>query len=1050
MKTAFCRSRIVITCLSGCFIWLVLQASGSPAVPIEWQQRVKSGLLEAQSKHVAWSRDQNNNFVDDAIEAMNPIARITMIIQLNSCEGESAIAQFLSSYGTIRRIGTLVPYVILDNVRAGDAVYIATNSLVAAVEADRVVHAVDDTSGRAVRARTSVTFSPETFADKTASNGGGINVAIVDTGVDDAGHLAFAGKFVAGYNATTATPGNPPDDAAETPQIVTGANGICNTTASGDDLQGDLETPGLVSVPVGKGYPDPFPFAGYAFPAPGIQPGKDGTIHSTPGGDDVLTVNPFDGVTPYIAVGPDGICNTTADPRDIQVVPVGKGTPGRPCISPGPNGVIDTVPSPDDTVSPGGWHGTHVAGIVMGLGVGSGCRPANDGSLPNDCAGLAPGAGLVDVKVLDSTGSGFISQIIDGLEWIWMHSNARVVNISIGDNTPADGTDTISQVIDLLVLNGISVVVAAGNSGGATLGSIASSDLALTVAASDDRGTVDRNDDVIAPFSTIGPRVDFTGANVLDGQLKPDITAPGVNIISAQGGGSGGYHALSGTSMASPCVAGAAALLLSYSPNLPPGCLKDLLKRSAYVTPQHMALGPASFPAVDSTYNIHWGFGLLDLYTAWQNLSAGIADITFPSCLPGAAGDSCGLPCNLSGGVPSYQNDADILVAANPPVSGVPTVVTIKVQNRTSSAAQNVEVCVGVLEFNAGNVQVGAYNVGCQTVNVPALATVDVNFNWTPVAVYQHQCIVATINYGFDKDFCNNMTQKNIDTVSTHSTQTATFKVVNPFKETTTIVLTPQLTNDLFRAVLMPTNVFTLEPGDCPPVAQMAFTPQPGTPIGTTARFSVPARGFNASHPNGIDLPGVAFSVTQVAGGIARAYSVGRHGDQGLINLPLNLAGTPTSDPRAIVNELLVDFDIPVRPTNGVLNAGQVIITGSPSNSVPPYTVSFTGGGNVGQELTILFSQPLMDQQRYTVSFAKFTGSDGSPLLGDLDFDLRVLQGDANGSGAVTATDVSFVRGKVGQVAAYGDSSRADLNMTGAVTATDISFVRSRIGNSAP
>jgi hypothetical protein len=230
----------------------------------------------------------------------------------------------------------------------------------------------------------------------------------------------------------------------------------------------------------------------------------------------------------------------------------------------------------------------------------------------------------------------------------------------------------------------------------------------------------------------------------------------------------------------------------------------------------------------------------------------------------------------------------------------------------------------------------------------------------------------------------------------------------------------------------------------------MAFTPQPGLPIGTTARFMVTAKGFNAAHPNGIDLPGVAFNVTEVAGGIQQAYSVGRHGDQGLINLPLNLAGTPTSDPRAIVNELLVNFDVPVRPTNGVLTADQVIITGTPSNSVPPYTVSFTGGGSTGQELTILFSQPLMDQQRYTISFAKFAGSDGSPLLGDLDFDFRVLQGDANGSGAVTATDVSFVRGRLGQVAAYGDSSRADVNMTGAVTATDISFVRSRIGHSAP
>jgi hypothetical protein len=233
-------------------------------------------------------------------------------------------------------------------------------------------------------------------------------------------------------------------------------------------------------------------------------------------------------------------------------------------------------------------------------------------------------------------------------------------------------------------------------------------------------------------------------------------------------------------------------------------------------------------------------------------------------------------------------------------------------------------------------------------------------------------------------------------------------------------------------------------------MAQMAFTPRPGVPVGTTAKFIVSAMAYTPSHSNGVAMTGLAFNVTEVAGGIQHAYSVGRHGDQGLINLPLNLAGVPSSDPRAVVNELLVDFDVPVQPTNGVLTADQVIITGAPSNSVPPYTVGFTGGGNVGTEMTILFSQPLMDQQRYHVSFANFTDADGSPLLGQLAFDFRVLQGDVNDSGAVTATDISFVRGRLGQVAAYGDSSRADVNMSGAVTAPDISFVRFRIGHSAP
>jgi len=358
---------------------------------------------------------------------------------------------------------------------------------------------------------------------------------------------------------------------------------------------------------------------------------------------------------------------------------------------------------------------------------------------------------------------------------------------------------------------------------------------------------------------------------------------------------------------------------------------------------------------------------------------------------------------------------------------------------------------VGVKPFAAGSF-VSYYSVGCQTVNVPALATVPVNFPWTPLNGYDHQCVFAMINYGYDLDFCNNETQRNVTGIKTHSTESLTFRMENPFNETATIILTPQITNapTNFTAVLTPTNVFTLQPGDCPAVAQMSFTPQPRVPIGASAKFMVSARGYTSAHPQGVDLPGVAFDVTEVAGGIQNAYSVGRHADQGLIRLPLNLAGPPTSDPRAVVNQLLVDFDVPVQPSNGVLTADQVVITGTPSNSVPPYTIYFTGGGNQGQDVNILFSEPLMDQQRYHVSFANFTDADGSPLLGQLTFDFRVLQGDANGSGAVTATDVSFVRGRIGQVAAYGDSSRADVNMSGAVTATDISFVRYRIGHSAP
>jgi len=1032
MKTAQRLAILTAYSLGVCFQFAP-EAGATPLVPLEWQTRVKAGAMENQRKHVGWVRDLNQNFVADKLDTMPPDERVTVILEMNECLTRAEIDRRFAAFGVIRRVGRLLAYIVMDNVRAGDAVLIAADPAVAAVENDEPVFLFNNIATRSVRARASTTFSPETFANAHPGfDGSGISIAIMDTGVDDAVHGAFAGKFVSGYNALTATPGNPNDDLALSPSLGTGANGICNTTAAGDDTQ---------LVPVGQGFPDP----GFGFPIRAILPGANGVIDTVPAGDDSTSTAPCDGVTPYLRPGPDGICNSAAAGDDIQLIPVGQGYPGIVGVQPGANGVIDTVPVGDDEISPGVWHGTHVAGISLGLGVGTG-RIADDGSLPNDGQGMAPGAGLVDVKVFNSLGGGATDAvIIDGLEWIWMDGNARVLNMSLGNSTMSDGTSTLSKTINALVENGITVVVAAGNDGGNCLGDIAASELAITVAASDDRGTVDRDDDRFASFSTFGPRVDFTGVPISEvrvGQLKPDIAAPGVDIISAQGDSAGSYHSLDGTSMAAPNVTGAAALLLDLRPDITPGSLKELLKRSAYITPQHAALGP-SFPAVDGAYNINWGFGLLDVYQACVNLSAGIADITFPACTAPDCGGNCDIPGE------DYANSADILVATFPPVRGEPNTITVNVENRTAALAENVVVCVGVYELGSGLGHF--YAVGCKTIDLAALASAAVSFPWTPT-VDEHQCIQATINYGFDTDFCNNQTQRNTDTVAASSTATVTFRVENPLNETALIVLNPQFAggDDNIRGVLR-SNQFTLRPEDCAVLGVMDFTPNPASPIGTRATFNVAARAITASHPEGVELSGVQFEVVVVAAGLERAYSVGRHGPEGSINLRLNLAGLPTSDPRLTVNEILAVFNVTVGTSNNVtLSPQQVLITSSAGNPIPPYTVAFAGGGNTGKELTIRFSQSLPNRDRYRISFARFVDTDGDPLRGDTDVEVRVLQGDANSSGAVTGTDVSFVRGRINQQAAFGDPSRSDVNMTGATTGTDISFVRSRIGNSAP
>jgi subtilisin family serine protease len=209
-------------------------------------------------------------------------------------------------------------------------------------------------------------------------------------------------------------------------------------------------------------------------------------------------------------------------------------------------------------------HGTHVASIVAGTGAKSGGK----------YRGVADGASIMDAKVLDDNGSGQDSWIIAGMEWA-ARQGADIANLSLGaPDTPE--LDPLEEAVGTLSEQyGTLFVIAAGNSyRDRTISSPGSADAALTV------GAVDR-DDNLADFSSRGPR---TG----DGAIKPDVTAPGVNIVAAlhSDGTIGdpvepGYTTLSGTSMATPHVAGAAALLAQQHPDFTGSRLKALLSASA-------------------------------------------------------------------------------------------------------------------------------------------------------------------------------------------------------------------------------------------------------------------------------------------------------------------------------------------------------------------------------------------------------------------------------------------------------------------------------------
>ena len=218
-------------------------------------------------------------------------------------------------------------------------------------------------------------------------------------------------------------------------------------------------------------------------------------------------------------------------------------------------------------------HGTHCAGIAAGDGRSSGGR----------YVGIAPEANIVGVKVLDRYNTGYDSNIIKGIQWAVDNKDRYgidVLNLSLGHEIEESRFfDPLTRAVQKAVRKGLSVVVSAGNSGPApgTVQSPGNAPKAITVAALNDNGTADRDDDFPASFSSCGP----TKIDKLD---KPDIAAPGVDIVSCAHD-SANYVAMSGTSMAAPFTAGVVALLKEVQADLKPKEIKEAIMESAYQMP---------------------------------------------------------------------------------------------------------------------------------------------------------------------------------------------------------------------------------------------------------------------------------------------------------------------------------------------------------------------------------------------------------------------------------------------------------------------------------
>jgi serine protease AprX len=296
-------------------------------------------------------------------------------------------------------------------------------------------------------------------------------------------------------------------------------------------------------------------------------------------------------------------------------------------------------------------HGTHVAGIIAGNGSLSG----------GNYAGVAPGASLVDLRALDQNGSGNDSTVIAAIQQaIALKStyNIRIINLSLGRGIGVSYTqDPLCQAVEAAWQSGIVVVVAAGNygrlsingsNGFGTVTAPGNDPFVLTVGATKSNGSASASAETLASFSSKGP-------TTYDHIVKPDLVAPGNDIVSLAAPGStlaaaypaelvtgsdgnNDYFALSGTSMATPAVAGAAALLLQEQSTLTPDQVKARLMLSSTKLATSFGLFSTSawVPHLSQTFTSSYdlfstGSGLMNVQAA--TTSTALAPATVGSAL---------------------------------------------------------------------------------------------------------------------------------------------------------------------------------------------------------------------------------------------------------------------------------------------------------------------------------------------------------------------------------------------------------------------------------
>ena len=376
---------------------------------------------------------------------------------------------------------------------------------------------------------------------------------------------------------------------------------------------GDVQTPNIKAEPSAE-----YPLAAWNY-----TPMKGAGINIAM--VDTGTDNEHPGLKDKFVAGYDAVCYVHTDPQ--CVLAGGRETDGS----------FD----PDD----GNQHGTACMGMAAATGLdANGEQTGYEGSAPN--------ASLIDVRIGTDAGAGpfenyllsqeFYESAMNGLQWIIDNKDTAwegvdeslygidIISLSWGitshENGGSDGEDMHSRILNEATLAGVTVSVAAGNDGPDNdgLSGMGSSSLSITVGSTDDKNTIDRDDDDIASYSSRGPRRDNGDSNPIN-EMKPDVIAPGTNIIQAEAcvtsggcnnflGGDASQNGYtgrgSGTSYATPAVTGVIALMMEVNDELNPLVIREILRSTA------TRMGPASQPEHDPHWNEDFGWGLVDGHDA--------------------------------------------------------------------------------------------------------------------------------------------------------------------------------------------------------------------------------------------------------------------------------------------------------------------------------------------------------------------------------------------------------------------------------------------------